>query len=155
MTIQEKIGLRIKNLRISLDYSQTELAHMVGYKDKTSIAKIEAGKIDLPQSKIIALANALQTTPTYLIGDAEPSEQEIKPQIDTLAAHFDAQNFTKDELNEIINFVEFVKNKRKSEKERLTKYSELLPNAAHERTDIDVTDEMRKHDDDIMDDENF
>lgn len=30
---------------------------------------------------------------------------------------------------------------------------ELL--AAHERTDIEVTDEMRKHDDDIMSDENF
>jgi len=28
-------------------------------------------------------------------------------------------------------------------------------NAAHERTDIEVTDEMRKHDDNIMDDENF
>lgn len=27
--------------------------------------------------------------------------------------------------------------------------------AAHERTDLKVTDEMRKHDDDIMDDENF
>lgn len=27
--------------------------------------------------------------------------------------------------------------------------------AAHERTDIEVTDEMRKHDDDIMNDENF
>ena len=27
--------------------------------------------------------------------------------------------------------------------------------AAHERTDIDVTDEMRKHDDDIMDDDDF
>jgi transcriptional regulator with XRE-family HTH domain len=30
-----------------------------------------------------------------------------------------------------------------------------MVNAAHERTDIEVTDEMRKHDDDIMDDENF
>jgi len=30
-----------------------------------------------------------------------------------------------------------------------------LLNAAHKRTDIEVTDEMRKHDDDIMDDENF
>ena len=28
-------------------------------------------------------------------------------------------------------------------------------NAAHERTDIEVTAEMRQHDDDIMDDENF
>lgn len=32
---------------------------------------------------------------------------------------------------------------------------ELILNAAHERTDIEVTDEMRKHDDDIMNDENF
>lgn len=31
---------------------------------------------------------------------------------DTLAAHFDAQEFTDDELEEIMNFVEFVKNKR-------------------------------------------
>lgn len=31
----------------------------------------------------------------------------------------------------------------------------LMPSAAHERTDIEVTDEMRKHDDDIMDDPDF
>lgn len=31
----------------------------------------------------------------------------------------------------------------------------LILQAAHERTDIEVTDEMRKHDDDIMNDENF
>jgi transcriptional regulator with XRE-family HTH domain len=28
-------------------------------------------------------------------------------------------------------------------------------NAAHERTDIEVTDDMRRHDDDIMDDDDF
>lgn len=33
--------------------------------------------------------------------------------------------------------------------------SYLEPRAAHERTDIEVTDEMRKHDDDIMDDDDF
>ena len=31
----------------------------------------------------------------------------------------------------------------------------LLPQAAHERTDIEVTDDMRKHDNDIMDDDAF
>lgn len=31
----------------------------------------------------------------------------------------------------------------------------LLPQAAHERTDIEVTNEMRKHDDEIMDDDDF
>lgn len=33
--------------------------------------------------------------------------------------------------------------------------SYLEPVAAHERTDIEVTDEMRKYDDDIMDDDDF
>ena len=33
--------------------------------------------------------------------------------------------------------------------------SYLEPVAAHERTDIEVTAEMRKHDDDIMDDDDF
>ncbi len=31
----------------------------------------------------------------------------------------------------------------------------ILVNAAHARTDIEVTEEMKKHDDDIMNDENF
>lgn len=34
-------------------------------------------------------------------------------------------------------------------------YKTPILNAAHERTDIEVTDEMRQHDEDIMDDENF
>lgn len=38
---------------------------------------------------------------------------------------------------------------------RTQEFESLLPNAAHERTDIEITDEMKKHDDDIMDDENF
>lgn len=36
-----------------------------------------------------------------------------------------------------------------------TKCSNTELAAAHERTDIKITDEMRKHDDDIMDDDNF
>ena len=32
---------------------------------------------------------------------------------------------------------------------------EATTQAAHERTDIEVTDEMKKHDDDIMDDDDF
>ena len=48
MTTQESMGLRIKGLRESKKLSQAELAEKVGYKDKTAIAKVEAGKVDLP-----------------------------------------------------------------------------------------------------------
>ena len=71
MTIQEGIGKRIRSLREFNKLSQTELAVKVGYKDKTSIAKIEAGKVDLPQSKIFAFAKNLGTTPSYILGDNE------------------------------------------------------------------------------------
>ena len=54
-----------------MGYSQEQLALKVGYADKTSIAKIEAGKVDLPQSKIIAFANALNTTTSFLMDGNE------------------------------------------------------------------------------------
>lgn len=69
--IQKGIGKRIRSLREFNKLSQTELAIKVGYKDKTSIAKIEAGKVDLPQSKIFAFAKNLGTTPSYILGDNE------------------------------------------------------------------------------------
>lgn len=48
--------------------TQTDLALKMGYADKSMIAKIEKGNVDLPQSKILAFANALETTPGELMG---------------------------------------------------------------------------------------
>ena len=76
MTIQEAIGLKIKDLRKEKKISQTDLAIKVGYKDKTAIAKIEAGKVDLPQSKIMAFAEALDTTPAYLMNGEDLKKDE-------------------------------------------------------------------------------
>lgn len=58
----------IKFLREKLGLSQIELALKVGYKDRSSIAKVESGVVDLPQSKIAAFASALGVTPAELIG---------------------------------------------------------------------------------------
>ncbi|MBM6968654.1 LexA family protein [Pseudoramibacter alactolyticus] len=67
----------IKKRRQELKISQSKLAEMVGYTNRSSIAKIEAGKIDLPQSKIVEIAEALQTTPKELMG-WEDEKSEIK-----------------------------------------------------------------------------
>ena len=64
----KSIGERIKNLRESLGITQGELAEKAGYTSHSSIAKIESGAIDLPQSKIELIAAALNTTPAYLMG---------------------------------------------------------------------------------------
>lgn len=73
------IGERIKARREALEMSQEELAHKIGYKSKTSINKIELGIQELRQSKIKQIADALQTTPAYIMGWKETEEdQQLK-----------------------------------------------------------------------------
>lgn len=65
---------RIKARREELGLSQEELANRLGYKSRSTINKIESGVNDIPQSKIKAFADALNTTPGYLMGWAEQSD---------------------------------------------------------------------------------
>ncbi len=58
----------IKSRRQSLGLTQADLASLTGYADKSMIAKIEKGLVDLPQSKIQTFADALHTTASALMG---------------------------------------------------------------------------------------
>lgn len=69
---------RIKSRREELSMSQDELARRMGYKSRSSINKIEKGENDIPQSKIKAFAEALDTTPEYLMGWSSDGIIEIK-----------------------------------------------------------------------------
>lgn len=71
---------RIRARRIELGLTVEELAQKMGYKDKSSISKIENGKADIPQSKVAAFARALNTTTAYLIGvDTAKEIERIVP----------------------------------------------------------------------------
>lgn len=59
---------RIKMLREKYGMSQQELAEKVGFKTASAVNKIELGLRDLNQTKIMAFAKALHTTPAYLMG---------------------------------------------------------------------------------------
>ena len=59
---------RIRDLRIQQRLSQTDLAKKMGYKSGSMITKIESGAVDISQKKILAFANALNTSPAYLMG---------------------------------------------------------------------------------------
>ena len=63
-----KMYERIKELRKQNNWTQEELAQKVGYTDRSAIAKIEAGRIDLPQSKIIEFANVFGVDAGDLLG---------------------------------------------------------------------------------------
>jgi repressor LexA len=70
-------GNRVKQKRLDLQMTQEELAKAAGYTSRSSINKIELGLVDLPQSKIIAIAKALHTAPTYLMGwSQDPTIQQ-------------------------------------------------------------------------------
>nr|DAX70589.1 MAG TPA: helix-turn-helix domain protein [Caudoviricetes sp.] len=106
----------IKTLRENLKMSQDELARKVGYKDRTSIAKIESGKIDLAQSKIFAFAEALNTTPEDLMGlqyynDPEVAEyaNKLKDNPDMRLLFDAAEDMSKDDIDFVINTIEMLK----------------------------------------------
>ncbi len=71
------IGQRIKRQREAIGMSQEELAQKLGYKSRSTINKIESGINDITQSKVIEFAQALDTTPAYLMGwEDEAAEEE-------------------------------------------------------------------------------
>lgn len=89
------IGDRIKKRREELNLSQEELAKRLGYKSRSSVNKIEVGCQNLTQSKIKAIADALHTTPSYIMGwedspapakatAAPTAERDIDPIYDAL-----------------------------------------------------------------------
>jgi transcriptional regulator with XRE-family HTH domain len=62
------IGERIKLRREQIGMTQEELAAALGYKSKSSINKIELGKQELTQRKIMLTAQALGTSISYIMG---------------------------------------------------------------------------------------
>lgn len=58
----------IKKRRIELKMSQDLLAQKTGYTDRSSIAKIENGSVDLSYDKILLFSQALDIDPPDLMG---------------------------------------------------------------------------------------
>ena len=101
MTVSERIRKQMELL--SLSYG--ELADKTGLA-KSAVHRYATGLTDkIPTEALEKLAKALGVTPSYLTGWQETHTG-------TLAAHFEGEEFTEDELREIENFVRFVKSRR-------------------------------------------
>ena len=61
------VGANIKKRRYELRMSQQELADAMGYKSRTTIAKIESGENDISQGKLQKIAKILDTTVEILV----------------------------------------------------------------------------------------
>ena len=65
-------GEIIRTLRQKQSMSQEELAQKLGYRDRSSIAKIESGKVDLTQSRLEKFAEVFRVSVSQLLGLQNP-----------------------------------------------------------------------------------
>lgn len=98
---------KIRQLRIANGLTQEELALAVGYTDRSSVAKIELGKVDLPLSKVAAIAQALHTTPKELLFPASPPEKAAAAI--TIAVKLDGMDEALDKAHELVRTIEKAK----------------------------------------------
>lgn len=155
------IGARIKKRREELGMSQEELAKMVGYKSRSSVNKIEIDGRGLPQNKIVMFAKALETTPADLMGweqiDSRFFGKEASDEVyDKLAQNIKRHHGQTKELLDVYKQLSSEnKNKTLQYSKGLLytqKMEEAMPDAAQQRTDIEIPKDVDTSDDDAFDD---
>lgn len=99
MTLAKRVIAR----RQELNMTQEELAHKMGLKSRSSIAKIESGR-EAKQKTIVSLAQALDVTVPYLMGWEDSPEEQ---------AEFEASILQDDDLMEIIHMYQAMNNEQK------------------------------------------
>lgn len=104
-TKYELIGVQIRKAREAGQMSQQELADALGYDSATAISLFEAGKRKVTITDLEKIANLFHTDIKHLLGQDAP-----KPDV-KFALRADADLGPEDE-KEILNFINFVKNRR-------------------------------------------
>lgn len=103
MTLSDRIQQLINENNIS----QSELEKKLGF-GKGTISKWK-GSTAPSADKLQKIADHFGVTIDYLMTGRKYGEQGI----DTIAAHFDGEEITEEEMEEIMNYVKFVKSRRK------------------------------------------
>ena len=100
----------LKLLRNEKNMSQQELADALGIS-KSSINMYERGERQPNFETLETIADYFNVDIDFLLGRTNKTTKVINPT--TIAAHFDGDDYTEEEMNEILKFAEFVKAKRK------------------------------------------
>ena len=100
----------LKLLRNERQLSQQELADALGIS-KSYINMYERGERQPNFEVLETIADYFNVDIDYLLGRTSKTTKVINP--NTLAAHFDGNEYTEDELNRIKEFAAFVKSSRK------------------------------------------
>lgn len=117
LTIQEILKMRTNDEIITIikttlkeqNMSLSELARRVGMA-KSAVSRYLNLTREFPLNRAEDFANALHISTEYLLGfnGSEQTRQQ-----DTMAAHFDKEGLTEEEIEEVNKFIEWVKNRDK------------------------------------------
>ena len=111
-----KLYENIKKLRKENGWSQEELAKRTGYTDRSTIAKIESGKVDLSQSKIMEFAKVFGVDPGDLMGWEDES---IDP-------YYNSEEYLNSITDDEKYLIETYRDLTPDSKEKVTEYAEFL-----------------------------
>ena len=100
----------LKILRTSKNVTQDELAKALNIS-RSAVGMYEKGDREPDYETLETIADYFNVSIDYLLGRESKTVRLVHPT--TIAAHFDGDEYTEDELEEIRQFAEFVKNKRK------------------------------------------
>lgn len=155
-------GEKIYNLRKAKGLTLEELGNLVGV-GKSTVKKWEKGMIaNMKRDKISKLASALNVSPAYLMGwemdDGDIGNALVadclEKEIDNMASLAPSE---KDHFKAYINLLKINRKKVDDYTNQLLSIQQMEHDAvlaaACQRTDIEVTEEMKTHDDDIMNDD--
>lgn len=103
------VGDKIKKRRMDLGLTQEELAIKMGYRSKSTINKIELGRNDVSQTKLVKFAEVLDCSPAYFIEDIEhdPNVSDRINEYARLLAELDEKK-----LENVMEYIDFLNNKK-------------------------------------------
>jgi len=110
MRNSEQIGKYIKQIRQQRQMSVTDLAKKVDI-NKSTLSRYENGTRKIPMEDIADFANVLGVTTESILVEQKENNKN-KSSFETIAAHLDG-DLTEEEWQEILDYAEFVKSKRK------------------------------------------
>jgi bacteriophage CI repressor helix-turn-helix domain len=101
-------------LRTHASLSQKELAEKLGVA-QASINYWEKGQRTPSIDMVVLIAKYFNVSLDDLLGTAQSN---ITDSVNTLAAHFDGEQYTKEEMNRIMEYAKFVKSMRANKEDK-------------------------------------
>ena len=106
----KNLHVRAKKRRLELKLSQEEVANRMGLSHRVSVYNIEKGR-PITQKIIVRLADALETTPAYLMGwedDVSSIVNSSEYNNERWNEEFADETFTDDEIESLIRYAKFL-----------------------------------------------